>query len=34
MDEETDGEMIVIYVDGEEILMPVDSIYIPCFARE
>jgi hypothetical protein len=32
MDEETD--MIVIYVDGEEILMPADSIYIPYFARE
>jgi hypothetical protein len=30
MDEETDGEMILIYVDG----VPVDSIYIPCFARE
>ncbi len=34
MDEETDGEMILIYVDGEEILAPVESIYIPYFARE
>jgi hypothetical protein len=26
--------MIIIYVDGEQILAPVDCIYVPYFERE
>jgi len=27
-------EIIIIYVDGEQVLAPADCIYIPYFARE
>lgn len=27
-------EVIIIYVNGEQVLMPADCIYVPYFARE
>jgi len=29
-----DDEVIVIYVDGTQVLAPADCIYIPFFARD
>ena len=28
------SEMVIIYVDGEQVLAPVESIYVPKFEEE